>query len=353
MRHESDHHFQSSAGTRYARWFADGIVLLLAGCLSPIALKKTITTYDQTVTEAQMEQLLLNIARVRHHHPTHFTAISNVAATFDFRVNAGATPSLGGLQGSVELSPIFGGSFAESPTISIYPVEGEEFTKRLLSPLDEIKFYFLARQGSDLGMLLRLLTQAIRLIDHHGDQLLPYEPEHPASYIAVRQRLGHLASLNAQHVLSIQPLTFERSWRLPLSSDQAFQALEAGYEVDYLAEQQHYALRKHVVGRVVITNYDPQTLSDHERAELHHWANRWPLQEIFVDIRPGFPGGDFPFTGTLKLRSFVGILEFLGRGIAEQPEYHVDLDPRTSPLALNPAKTLDIHESLHPPEDAL
>jgi hypothetical protein len=31
--------------------------------------------------------------------------------------------------------PIFGGSVAENPTISIAPIEGEEFTKRLLTPL--------------------------------------------------------------------------------------------------------------------------------------------------------------------------------------------------------------------------
>ena len=35
--------------------------------------------------------------------------------------------------------PIFGGSMAENPTISIVPIEGEEFTKRLLTPFQEAK----------------------------------------------------------------------------------------------------------------------------------------------------------------------------------------------------------------------
>lgn len=30
--------------------------------------------------------------------------------------------------------PVFGGSVAENPTFSIVPIEGEEFTKRLLTP---------------------------------------------------------------------------------------------------------------------------------------------------------------------------------------------------------------------------
>lgn len=42
--------------------------------------------------------------------------------------------------------PIFGGSMAEYPTISIAPIEGKEFTKRLLTPFQETKFILLQRQ---------------------------------------------------------------------------------------------------------------------------------------------------------------------------------------------------------------
>ncbi|RMH04320.1 MAG: hypothetical protein D6704_11445, partial [Nitrospirae bacterium] len=103
---------------------------------------------------------------------------------------------------------------------------------------------------------------------------------------------------------------------------------------------------------MVITNYDPETLSNQQRVELHEQANKWPPDEIFIDIRSEFPGGDFPFTGTVAFRSFVGILEFLGRGIVEDPEYPVPLDPRTPPFAQNPAKTLEILETTMPLDDS-
>jgi hypothetical protein len=32
------------------------------------------------------------------------------------------------------LTPVFGGTISENPTISIVPIEGEEFTRRLLTP---------------------------------------------------------------------------------------------------------------------------------------------------------------------------------------------------------------------------
>jgi hypothetical protein len=108
--------------------------LTLAGCLSPITLTRAVTTYDEAVSDAVSKQLLINIARAHRHQPIHFTGVSNIAATFDFRMNAGATPALTG-EASKTLMPVFGGSVAENPTISIVPIEGEEFTKRLLTPL--------------------------------------------------------------------------------------------------------------------------------------------------------------------------------------------------------------------------
>ena len=67
----------------------------LAGCLSPIALHRAVLEYDRTVSQVEAELLLLNIARARHHRPVHFTAVSSVAATFDFRTNVGIRGGFG------------------------------------------------------------------------------------------------------------------------------------------------------------------------------------------------------------------------------------------------------------------
>ena len=130
-----------------ARLILAGVLCSLAvtGCLSPITLNRAVTNYDEAVMDAISKQLLINIARAHQHQPIHFTGVSNIAATFDFRVSAGATPALTG-EASRGLMPIFGGSVAENPTISIVPIEGEEFTKRLLTPYQEAKFLLLLRQ---------------------------------------------------------------------------------------------------------------------------------------------------------------------------------------------------------------
>ncbi|MCW5601893.1 hypothetical protein [Nitrosomonas sp.] len=103
-------------------------VLTLSGCLSPMTLNRAVMAYDDAVVSADAKQLLVNIARAQHHLPIHFTRVSNIAATFDFSANAGATPALTGDAGG-RLLPLFGGSMSENPTFSIVPIEGEEFMR--------------------------------------------------------------------------------------------------------------------------------------------------------------------------------------------------------------------------------
>ena len=64
------------------------------GCVSPVALHRAVLEYDWTVNRIETELLLLNIARTRYHEPIHFTVVSSIAATFDFRVTSGLTGKL-------------------------------------------------------------------------------------------------------------------------------------------------------------------------------------------------------------------------------------------------------------------
>ncbi len=81
---------------------------ILSGCLSPITLTRAVIAYDGAITESQSKQQLVNIARAQHHQPIHFAGVSNVAATFDFRFTAAATPALTG-DASRTILPVIGG----------------------------------------------------------------------------------------------------------------------------------------------------------------------------------------------------------------------------------------------------
>lgn len=292
--------------------------LLWSGCVSPVAMHRAVLEYDWTVNRIETELLLLNIARTRYHEPIHFTAVSNIAATFDFRVNTGLMGLLAGTPSADSLSLTLGSSAAENPTVTIIPIQGKEFTTRLLTPISEETIFFLAQQGINPAILFRLVSRGIIL----ESEVLSNQPYRQEEYRKFRQRVMHLSWLQSERHLFIGPLQFTDGGQ-----------------------------RK--TGRIVITNYDPNTLSNNERLTLHRQAERFARHHILVDIRPDHPGGDFPMSGQIRLRSFKAILEFIGRGITEEPEFHVDPDPRTGPVAVNPAKTLTIREAPTQPAEAI
>ena len=335
---------------RLSFWFSSIfwiLPVLLTGCFSPKALEHVVIAYDHSVTRSLVEQLLLNIARSHHHQPVHFTAISSIAATFNYQFSAGATPPLGGIDGGFALAPVFGGSIAENPTFTISPIEGEDFTQRLLTPLREGKLTLLLRQGVDIDLLLRLMAGEIRTTTNNQETAYYNRPSDQIGYPKFRQIVLHLSRLQDNNQLYIEPLVYDREWILPLSSFSAgdFQTLETNYRVIVDADKQIFTIQKRSIGHTVITNYDPTTISNRERLALQAKADRWPPNDILVDIRPDNPGGEYPIQGAFRLRSFHGILNFLGRSIASEPEYHVDPDPGTGIVSENPVRVLDIIES--------
>ncbi|MYC28183.1 MAG: hypothetical protein F4X63_09375 [Nitrospira sp. SB0662_bin_26] len=308
--------------------------LFSSGCVSPVAMHTAVLEYDWTVNRIETELLLLNIARTRYHEPIHFTAVSNIAATFDFRVNTGMMGLLAGSPGADSLSLTLGSSAAENPTVNIIPIQGEEFTKRLLTPITDETISFLWQQGIDPAILLRLVSQGIIFEDNDCNQVmlrqdndrkrrfLWNQPRRKKEYQEFRQRVMHLSWLQAERKLFIGRTD-------PPNEDQ----------------------RK--TGRIVITNYDPNRLSKDDREKLHRQADRFSLHHILVDIRPDHPGGDFPICGEIKLRSFKAILGFIGRGITEDEEFDVKPNEKTKLKTVNPPKTLTIRESRTQPEGAI
>lgn len=300
------------------------LLLTLGGCLSPVAMHRAVLEYDRTVSRVETELLLLNIARVRHYHPIHFTAISSIAATFDFQVRSSVVgiPLDPVTTGNPPLSLRLGTSVSENPTISIIPVRGAEFTRRILTPIYENKLPFLIGQGIDPSIILRLVARGI-ILDGYGESgFLLNQPNRDQEYREFRRRILHLASLKLARKVRFDPVRF----------------MDGSEEI---------------IGRNVITNYSANKLSNDERRSLHEAAQRYPANFIFVDIRPGDPGGDYPLRGAIQIRSFKGILGFIARGIAEEPEFHVEKDPRTGPVLINPQKTLAIRETETRPDDAV
>src|SRR5215470_2558252 len=293
-----------------------GILLTLSGCLGPVSLHRAVIEYDRTVTRIEWEMLLLNIARLRDGLPVHFTVTSSIAATFNYQLSAAVAGSYntgGGMPGFFVPSVSVGAVAAENPTLSIVPIQGREFTERVLTPMAD---------GIE-----------VQTPEGRFERFILNWPTHPKEYEEFRRFALHLGWLNNNRNLFVSRLAFVEATRAVLSAappaDEVRNATEKNFRWRQVQGVELYELERRVTGRVVITNYDPRTLSDAERAMLNARAANNPGNFVLIDVRPGHPGGDWPLFGALKLRSLNRLLDFVAESDVEAREFDVMKDPRS------------------------
>ena len=336
-----------------------GTLLALSGCLGPVSLHQAVLGYDRSVSRIKWELLLLNIARLHYGLPVHFTVTSSIAATFDYRTSLGVGGIYNDTPGYFAPSFNVGVTVAENPTLSIVPMQGREFTERVLDPSGEEKFEFLVFQGSPIDMVMRLMADGIEMQTPDGrfERFILNWPSHPQEYEEFRRVALQLAWLNANRKLFVGRLSFVESTpamlSAPPSADEVRNAVEKNYRWRQATDSGRYHLQRRVIGRVAITNYDPRTLTDAEREALNAKAADNPRNFVLIDLRPGHPGGDWPLFGALKLRSFNQILDFVAEGAGGVQEYNVAKDPRTGEVGANPPQALAIAIGEQVPPDEI
>jgi hypothetical protein len=289
---------------------------LAAGCATHALLHNVVLDYDETVSRAQAEMLLMNVARARHQRPVHFTTVSGIAATFDYRTSASIGGELAENPGISILTPSIGVSRSENPTISIVPIQGEEFTLRLLTPLDESVFSFFYHQGVDSTLLLGLIAHGVILEREGARRVYLNNPQEAEDTVEFDRVVSRLWDLSRRRVLEVGPLVFEDSWAVehgdaPSAKDLA-EIIDGGY--DFQVREGKSVLSRRVVGQRAITNYDPATLPNTERVDLHRRAQQYPAYFILLDIR-ATAEGESSLRGWVKLRSVSAILDAIGAGV--------------------------------------
>ena len=318
----------------------------ISGCAShsTLALDRAVMAYDRGVVDLVSKLLLMNIARAYRDEPMHFTTVSSIAATYNVQISGGIGPAATGEYGYLPM-PFISGTSGENPTLSLTPMQGEEFTQRLLTPFEESKLTMLLRQGYDVDALLRLIAAEIFVTEAGRERSCSNRPGDRAGYVAFRRMVAHLSSVQDRHTLRAEPLQFTLQRKIA-SGNATPEDLAATKEdpaaVRYEAATQTYYVASRVVGRVIITNYNYSMLPTDDLVALHKEASRLPATDVLIDIRSAYPGGELPIHGVLRLRSFLNVLSFLGRGIAEEPEFHVAPDPRTPSIHENPVHALAI-----------
>ncbi|MGE3174379.1 MAG: hypothetical protein AB7O97_17245 [Planctomycetota bacterium] len=166
---------------------------LTAACntVGPAALAGARFDYNQEIARSWEQQLLLNLVRLRYRDTPLFLDVSSVVAQYSLRTGAAVSPVLNVDGGShTETATGLNLAYEERPTITLVPLQGDDFTRRLLTPIPPETLLLLSQSGWSVSRLLMCGVQRL-----HTLQNMPRAGGPTPTEIEVDPRFDELVSL--------------------------------------------------------------------------------------------------------------------------------------------------------------
>ena len=133
-----------------------GIVAVgISGCLGPRALQRGRLEYNRAVRATEDQELLLNIVRLRYLDGLKFLNVGSISTQFSYDAGFGVVQNTA-VTDKDHPGFSLNTAVSERPTISYAPAEGEEFTRRLISPVDLPLVALMSSSGWPVDRILLL-----------------------------------------------------------------------------------------------------------------------------------------------------------------------------------------------------
>ena len=155
----------ASRGVWYSSILKLGALVLaitLAGCAArgPQTVPRDAFDYSAAISKSRSDQMLLNIVRSRYIQVPTFLTVSSVIAGYTYQGNVGASAQSG--VGRFEENFIGGSanlSYIERPTITYTPLQGQEFSRRLMRNIPIEVLFSLGQAGWPTDVLFRIAVE--------------------------------------------------------------------------------------------------------------------------------------------------------------------------------------------------
>jgi len=305
-----------------------GMILVLCiaaitacGCsVGPFVIRGTRTKYNKAVQVTAREEMLLNIVRARYNDPPEFLAVSGITTQFEvgsffgFGQDGGITD--GNLAGNLAAS--------DRPTISLTPLQDEQFTRRFLSPIRLETIYLFSRNGRRLDRMLRIIVERVNGLSNSPDDL---DPEgKPEAFLWLAQTLGELArqqQVEISYEERIEPVSPLLD-RAAVKGADVIAALEKGYQFRPADRDQALLTGKR---RELVFRFAQKAVGRPEVVEITNLLGLLPGQLVYP-IKPATEGQLRPAPPlreelVVSTRSVEEILHFLAHGV-EVPSKHAE-----------------------------
>ena len=179
------------------------LVLLFAlgfcGCavMGPQSIAAGRGVYAEVINRTEDEQILNVIVRQRYDETFGMMSVASVTANLRFSAQAGTNIGIGDSDNyDGNLVPLSAGvAYEENPTISYVPLSGEEFMRRMLSPVSVNEWVLLGSTAKHPGHVMALATRRVNGLRNPLLGEAPASPEFQR-FVELYDRLRRAAVLD-------------------------------------------------------------------------------------------------------------------------------------------------------------
>lgn len=179
------------------------LIQAISGChvTGPNSVKTGRADYNIAIQQTSNEQLLLNLVRLKYRDTPYFMEVASVSTSFDFTASASASATL---PESTDKTYGLGTglSYAERPTVTYTPLQGDQFVKQLMSPIELNTVLLLYHSGWSVERIFRVLLQNINGLKNAPSASGP-TPDRVPEYKEFCQVVKLLRSLQIRGVLTM------------------------------------------------------------------------------------------------------------------------------------------------------
>ena len=316
--------------------WATMVAVLVAGCsaFGPSMLESSRLPYNEAVKRTTEEQLLLNVVRLRYTETPSSLAVSSIAAQFEITKSFQVTPFFVASGAEVARSyaavlPQLGIAGTDRPTLALTPLDDQEFTRKLFTPIPLDGLLYLAKTTWPISTVFRLYLENLNWISNAQTASGP-TPKSPPDFLDFQRGVQALQVLQdrGQIVFSTEERSEPQGSPLPAGSVTARDVVEAaksGYEYRVAEDGTSWTLIKKTTQPVLLI--DPQAADSPEMLEvarafkLRRGVTKFVItQEMLTPFPHTYPSEGVT-TLDLETRSLLQALYYVSHGI-QIPDEH-------------------------------
>ena len=284
------------------RFIALFLIFALSGCQSyfgPSALQNTHSAYNQAIVTTLNEQMLLNLVRMKYRDKPFFLKVGSVTASMTFGGNIGIDTELDLGSGGNIIEPNFGFSYADKPTISYTPLQGEDFLKSVLSSIPLQAILVMTQSGWSIERIFGICMERMNDL-YNAPRASGPTPEEEPDFKKFKRMLELLRVLQLSDDMEIGP---------DLNIDSSIPDLVILLEVSEINKDLLYELIQ-LLSNSSTTNVDSQT-NKKALKKIH----KVRINNDFVNARPG--------ELNVRTRSISSVMYYLSQNV-KIPEEHIN-----------------------------